>query len=129
MKFSLPTILALPLVALAAPSPSSPASDVQARDCTIHGQWDSNWVEYGNSRYRVRIWGDGNTKDRWCDFYWKYGSFVTISNPACWVDGDKAISDVSYGRGPIGYEQYKKTFWDAFIAMERETGCKLDVNL
>ncbi len=73
MKFSLPALLALPLAALAAPSSSS--SDViAARDgCTIHGQWNSNWVEYANSRYRVHIWhdgGDGNLNQRWCDFFY-----------------------------------------------------------
>ncbi|TQW01259.1 hypothetical protein IF1G_01190 [Cordyceps javanica] len=144
MKFlSLPTLLfALPLGALGAPSSSSSSSasssslspsTMQARDgCTIHGQWDSNWVEYANSRYRVRIWhdgGDGNLNSRWCDFFFSHGSFVTISNPGCWQDGDHAVSDVSYGQGPVGYEQYKKTFWDSFIAMRDATGCQLDVNL
>ncbi|KAJ3484797.1 hypothetical protein NLG97_g6968 [Lecanicillium saksenae] len=58
-----------------------------------------------------------------------HGSFVLISNPQCWQDGDHALADVSYGQGPVGYQQYKKTFWDAFIAMGHETGCELNVNL
>ncbi|KAJ6782925.1 hypothetical protein PWT90_03077 [Aphanocladium album] len=132
MKFSLAAIIALPLAAVASPVAVPEPSSLSKRGCTIHGQWESNWVEYANSRYRVKVWhdgGDDNLNSRWCDFYYSHGSFVIISNPQCWQDGDHAFADVSYGQGPVGYEQYKKTFWDAFIAMGHETGCDLNVNL
>lgn len=85
-------LLALPLAALAAPPTPVSVESAEAteaaeaaeaaevaeaaeagKECTIHARWEGTWIEYGLSRYRVRMWNEGgerNLTDHLCVFFW-----------------------------------------------------------